>query len=283
MISFRELIKQRITDSKSVLCVGLDTVEDRIPPAIQEQANPQFYYNQKIIESTHDLVCCYKPNLAFYLVQGAQGVDTLRETIECAHSFGVPVILDAKFGDIGHTTEFYAKTVFETLQADAVTLNPYMGIDSIASFREYEEKGLFILCFTSNLSRSDVQMQKVLSPAVTQKEIPLYLHVAERIREWNTTGNVGAVVGATAPEELEEIREILGEEALILCPGVGAQGGDLEEILWAGEAFHGSLIVNVSRSILYASGDMDFAEAARREAEMFVEQTRTYFEQAKEN
>ncbi len=280
MASFHEQVKSRISDSKSVLCIGLDTIINRLPESIQNKPQPQLLFNQKIIDATHDLVCCYKPNLAFYLSEGPSGLETLQQTIEYSHSKDVPVILDAKFGDIGHTADYYAKTAFDYLNADAVTLNPYMGKESIVPFADSSEKTLFILCYTSNFSRIDIQMQK-LEHAIVPGE-PLYQTVAKKILEWNEKGNLGAVVGATAPEEMAEIRMKLGNTVPILCPGVGIQGGDLEEILWSGQAEYGSLIVNISRAILYASSADDFAEAARYETEMYVAQMRTFFEQAAE-
>jgi orotidine-5'-phosphate decarboxylase len=280
MIPFSEQVKERIEANRSVLCVGLDAAPQKIPACLQQEQDPQLVFNQAIIDATHDLVCCYKPNFAFYTVRGAAGMETLRQTIAYAHSYDVPVILDAKFGDIGHTAEFYAQTAFEVLQADSVTVNPYMGEDTIAPFRAYEDKGVIALCFTSNASRSDFQTRLVTDP--TGEDRTLYLVVAEKIAKWNTCGNMGAVVGATAPEELEAIRAILGPSVPILCPGIGAQGGDLEEILWAGAGQEKSLIVNVSRAILNASPDADYAEAARREARMFVEQIQAFFSRVNE-
>lgn len=279
MSLFQEWVKDRILETKSVLCLGLDTILNKIPETLQSDENPQLAFNRGMIDVTHDLVCCYKPNFAFYTAYGSQGFETLKSTIEYAHSYNIPVILDAKFGDIGHTAEYYAQTAFDVLQADAVTLNPYMGKDSIAPFQHYEDRSLFILCFTSNISRIDLQTQMVSGP---EREQPLYEHVARKIVEWNTNQTLGAVVGATAPEELAQIRQVLGEDMPVLCPGIGVQGGDLEEVLWAGRAERGSLIVNVSRAILYASAEEDFAEAARREAEMFVNQTENFFAQAVE-
>ena len=280
MPTFNERIEERTSSIQSVLCVGLDTTPDKTPDPLKGDANPQLAWNRAIVDATHDLACCYKPNLAFYLNRGSEGVDTLKETIEYAHQFDVPVILDAKFGDIGHTAEYYAKAAFETLNADSVTLNPYMGEESIAPFRKYEDRSCFILCLTSNVSRSD--FQTVSLPDEEMQEIPLYQRVAEKIREWNNANNLGAVVGATAPEDLAKIRETLGSDVPVLCPGVGAQGGDLEEVLWAGYTGPGSILINVSRAIINASQNEDFVEASRREATMFVNQIQTFLSQYRE-
>lgn len=281
MTTFRESICGRTQSIQSVLCVGLDTTPQNTPVVLRSEANPQLAWNRAIIEATQDMACCFKPNLAFYLNQGPGGIHTLGETIECAHQYDVPVILDAKFCDIGHTAEYYAYAAFETLNADAVTLNPYLGEESIVPFRNYKDRSCFILCLTSNVSRIDLQTLGI--PNNDMQEIPLYIKVAKKIREWDIHNNLGSVVGATAPEELSRVREILGEAIPVLCPGVGAQGGDLEEVLWAGYTGPGSLLINVSRAIINASPDSDFAEASRREACMYANQIRTFLEQYQEN
>lgn len=281
MAGFNENIRKRIEEIRSVLCVGLDPAPSKIPECLHASPDPQLAFNKAIIDATHDLACAYKPNFAFYTVRGSAGFDTLQKTVEYAHSYSIPVILDAKFGDIGHTAEFYAETAFQVLQADAVTVNPYMGEDTIAPFRCYQDRGVIALCFTSNSTRTDFQTRSLLDADPQGRY--LYQIVAEKIAKWNTEGNMGAVVGATAPEELADIRRILGPSIPILCPGIGAQGGDLEETLWAGSANEKSLMVNVSRAIIHASSEADFAEAARREAMMFVEQIRAFFIQAEED
>ncbi|MGC9329939.1 MAG: orotidine-5'-phosphate decarboxylase, partial [Candidatus Hinthialibacter sp.] len=232
MTSFVETIQERTQKIQSVLCVGLDTSLSKTPDVLQRDENPQLAWNRAIIDATHDLACCYKPNLAFYLIHGPNGIETLKETIRYAHSYNVPVILDAKFGDIGHTAQYYARSAFETLEADSVTLNPYMGEESIAPFRKFKNRCSFILCLTSNVSRLD--FQTLSTPYDELVETPLFHRVAKKIKEWNTNQNLAAVVGATAPEELSQVREFLDTDMPILCPGVGVQGGDLEEVLWAG-------------------------------------------------
>lgn len=275
---YQERIKERILSLQSVLCVGLDSVHGSLPESVAKSDTPQLDFNRRIIDATHDLVCCYKINFAFYAARGAGAIEEMRLSIGHARRLGVPVILDSKWGDIGHTAEAYAQAAFETFQADAVTVNPYMGEEAIAPFREYKDRGCYILCFTSNSSRKDFQTRLVESE-LDQSRQPLYLSVAEKTAKWNQYGNLGVVVGATAPEELAEVCGVLGEGASVLCPGVGAQGGDLEEVLFAGGARHGGLVINVSRAVIQASKEDDFAEAARREAQMLVDQSRAYFNQ----
>ncbi len=280
MVNFLEQVTTRIQAIESILCVGLDPAPEKVPAFLQSRPDPQWAWNQLIIDVTHDLACCYKPNLAFYLARGEAGWRTLRATIQYAEDHQVPVILDAKFGDIGHTAQYYARAAFEILNAGAVTLNPYLGEETIVPFRSYRDRVSFILCLTSNISRIDVQTRTVLRGKLP--EVPLYELVAQKAVEWNTEQNLGLVAGATAPEELERIRRIAGPTIPVLCPGVGVQGGDLEEALWAGYTGEGSLIINVSRAIGRASEGPDLGELARREAVMFVNQYRTFLAQYRE-
>lgn len=281
MNHFMQQLQAREAEAGSVICVGLDSVPSRLPACIQNESDPQFAFNQRIIDATCDLVSCYKPNLAFYLVRGADGIHTLKQTIEYAHKKNVPVILDAKFGDIGSTAAYYAKSVFDDMQADAVTINPYMGEESIEPFRAYKEKYSYVLCFTSNISRKDLQTKNVHDDEGV--EMPLYKLTAKHIVGWNQESNLGAVVGATAPEELADIRKTLGNAVSVLCPGLGAQGGDLEEAFWSGYSGPGSLMLNVSRSVIFASKENDFADAARHETEMLAQQIRVFLEQFEAN
>lgn len=273
---YNQTLSELIKDRQSVLCVGLDSVYEKLPACVKNEAAPQWIFNRAIIDATHDLVCSYKINYAFYAACGVKGIEAVKQSIHASHAYGIPVILDVKWGDIGHTAEYYAISAFDELEADAVTLNPYMGEDAIAPFRKYEERGSYILCFTSNSSRRDLQTKQVMNEQ-GDKTLPLYEVVAGKIRKWNTSGNLGAVVGATAPEQLENVRSILGPDASILCPGVGVQGGDLEEVLFAGGAENHNLVINVSRAIINASPGADFDEAARREAQMFADQSRNFF------
>jgi len=237
---FVDQLDQAAQKNKSLLCVGLDVDLSRIPPKFLNSDDPIFLFNQEIIKTTQDLVCAYKPNTAFYEMYGIYGISSLTKTIEFIHSLNLPVILDAKRGDVGHSSTAYAKAIFEVFKADATTVNPYLGHDSVEPFLNYHEKGIFVLCLTSNIGFKDFQ-------AVGEE--PLYISVARHVKEWNHYGNCGLVVGATKPEELKKIHELVGDMP-ILIPGVGAQGGDLEASVKYGGKHP---IINASRSILYAA------------------------------
>jgi orotidine-5'-phosphate decarboxylase len=240
--------------NRSMLCIGLDP-----DPALMPKAGVS-EFNKAIIDATTDLVCAYKPNLAFYEALGIEGLRILQETIE--HIPGhIPIIGDAKRGDIGNTAAAYAKSLFVTFGFDAATVNPYLGFDSIEPFTKYEDKGVFILCRTSNRGAVDFQD---LADAGGRT---LYEIVARKANEWNVYGNIGLVVGATYPQELEEIRQLCPEMPLLI-PGIGTQGGDLALAVNNGVDAHGEkAIINVSRQVLYASSKEDFAEAARYRAQ----------------
>lgn len=220
-------------------------------------------FTKSIIEATGDLVCAYKPNYAFYEAEGLLGLRALEATMKAVPS-DVPVILDAKRGDIGSTAAAYAKAAFEVWGADSITLNPYMGRDTIEPFLEYKDKGVFILTRTSNPGASDFEELQVTDAEGSR---PLYEHVTGRAVEWNTRGNIGLVVGATAPEEMRRVREI-ATDMPILIPGIGTQGGDLESAIRFGMNTKGlGAVVNSSRGIIFASKGPDFAEAARAAAD----------------
>ena len=239
--------------NRSLLCVGLDPDPSKMP------VRDVFEFNKAIIDATSDLVCCYKPNLAFYEAEGARGWDILKQTVECIPK-GIPVIADAKRGDIGNTAKAYARAIFDELSFDAVTVNPYLGFDAIESFLNYKDKGVFILCRTSNPGAMDFQNFADASGR------HLYETVAQKASEWNVHGNIGLVVGATYPEELRLIRQN-HPDMPILIPGVGAQGGDLATVLRYGVNSEGEkAIINSSRQIIYASRGKDFARAARHAA-----------------
>ncbi|MGB2697731.1 MAG: orotidine-5'-phosphate decarboxylase [Candidatus Zixiibacteriota bacterium] len=244
--------------NNSLLCVGLDTDIEKIPNFLLNENDPIFSFNKSIIDATSDLVCAYKPNLAFYESQGVKGWEALKKTCEHIPEH-IPVILDAKRGDIGNTSRMYAQAIFEDLKGDAVTVSPYLGEDSISPFLAYEDRCAFILCLTSNKGAEDFQLQEVNNK-------PLYEIVAEKILSWNEKGNCGLVVGATFPEQLKRIREIVGKLP-ILIPGVGAQKGDVEKTVRFGTDDQGNLaVINSSRGIIYASSGEDFADAARTKA-----------------
>ena len=245
----------------SLVCVGLDPEIERFPAAVRSEPSPIFHFNKAIIDATRDLVCAYKPQFAHYAAYEAE--DQLERTIEYIHKTcpDVPVILDAKRGDIGNTAERYAIETFERYGADGVTVNPYLGGDSLEPFLKYADRGVLILCRTSNPGARDLQDLKV-------GERALYQVVAElTAQRWNSRGNCLLVVGATAPRELAEVRAIVGDMPL-LVPGVGAQGGDVAQAVQAGQTRAGTgLLISSSRAILYASGGADFAAAARAACE----------------
>jgi orotidine-5'-phosphate decarboxylase len=256
-MTINESIKRIIDERNSLVCVGLDTDPGRIPAHIMVGDDPIFRFNKMIIDATADLVVAYKPNLAFYEALGIEGWKILKRTVDYIPE-GVLKIGDAKRGDIGSTAEKYATALFD-LGFDAVTVNPYLGWDSIAPFVKDEKRGVFILCLTSNPSSQDFQYLTVQGKTI-------YQIIAETAVRWNEKGNCGLVVGATHPRELESIREI-APDLPFLIPGIGAQGGDLEASVNAGTDEKGGMaIINSSRGILYSSSGSDFAEAARKQA-----------------
>lgn len=246
-------------DNKSMICLGLDLDVKRVPQVYNTSVKGLFDFTNRIIEATQDLVCAYKPNLAFYESLGSEGLSLLKLIVKRIPE-NIPIILDGKRGDISNTAAHYAQFMFEQLGGDWVTLNPYMGYDSMRPFLEYRNKGVFVLCLTSNPGSKDFQLLMVEGK-------PLYKIVAEKVSYWNKEDNCGLVVGATHPEQLDEIREI-AKDMPLLIPGVGAQGGALEKAVLSGtDNFKKTAVINVSRSVLYASTDNDFAEKSRQELE----------------
>jgi orotidine-5'-phosphate decarboxylase len=261
-MNFLEKLQAAARQNKSWLCVGLDSELSKIPTFVRERhgTHAVFEFNRAIIEATSDLVCAYKINLAFYEMLGPVGLEILSKTRELIPQ-EIPVIADAKRGDIENTARAYAKALFEYYRFDAATVNPLMGFDSIAPFLEYSEKCAFLLVRTSNPGARDFQELNCAGK-------PLYQHIAEKAYQWNTRQNVGVVVGATAPQELSLVRRIVGDEMPILVPGVGAQGGDLERAVKNSVNSRGELaIITASRSVLFASQERDFAQAARKAAQ----------------
>jgi len=252
-MKFTDKLLNASRKNKSWLCIGLDPDPELMPGMDVLQ------FNRAIIEATCDLVCAYKPNLAFYEALGTEGTAILEKTIK--HVPGdIAVIGDAKRGDIGNTARVYAKALFSILGFDAATVNPYLGYDSIEPFISCRDKGVFILCRTSNKGAADFQDLRT-------DGLPLYEAVAKKAREWNIHGNIGLVVGATYPEELKRVRSMCPDMPLLI-PGVGAQGGDLASAVGYGVDARGEkAIINVSRQILYASKEKNFALAARNVAE----------------
>jgi len=258
-MNFIEKLLNASRNNQSLLCIGLDPDAELMPDI------DVFQFNREIIDATSDLVCAYKPNLAFYEALGIKGLKAMEKTV--AHvPEGIPVIGDAKRGDIASSSKVYARALFETFGFDAVTVNPYLGYDSVAPFIDYADKGVFILCKTSNPGASDFQESLCIDPDSNKGTRPLFELVALKAREWNARGNVGLVVGATYSKQLRRIREICPDLALLI-PGVGTQGGDLAAAARYGvDASGEKAIINCSRQILYASRERDFALAARREA-----------------
>lgn len=253
-----ELIAQ-IRAKSSYLCVGLDTDMARLPAHLLREPDPVFAFNQQIIDATHDLCVAYKPNLAFYEAMGAKGWESLQKTMAYIPDTHF-TIADAKRGDIGNTSRLYAQAFFGELGFDAVTVAPYMGIDSVQPFLEFEGKWVILLALTSNAGSQDFQL--------TQQDggEPLFEKVMRRAQDWGSPANLMFVVGATHPEKFEEIRRIAPNHFL-LVPGVGAQGGDLEQLTRFGANEDVGLLVNSSRGILYAGSGADFAEKARASAQ----------------
>ena len=248
----------------SLLCVGLDPDPAKFPDHLQGRPDAILEFCKAIVDATADLVCCFKPQIAYFAAHRAEDqLEALIQHIHAAHP-DTPVILDAKRGDIGSTAEQYAIEAFERFKADAITVNPYMGRDSVDPYLAYPDKGVILLCRTSNPGGSDLQFLEVETPHGRMK---LYEHVARTVAEdWNASGNCGLVVGATFPAEIARVRELTGDMPL-LVPGIGAQGGDIAATLAAGRTANGTgLMINSSRAILYAGKGEDFAETARKVA-----------------
>lgn len=270
-MTFTEKLQAAARRNQSWLCLGLDSEFPKLPPLLRERHGLQavWQFNRAIIEATSDLVCAYKPNLAFYEMLGPTGLEVLHRTRELIPK-EIPLIADAKRGDIPNTARAYAQALFDYYQFDAITVNPLMGKDSVAPFLEYSEKCAFVLVRTSNPGAEDFQNLECGGK-------PLYQRLAERAREWNTNKNVGVVVGATAPHELSIVRQIIGDEMPILVPGVGAQQGDLERAVKNSVNSHGELaIITVSRSVIFASSGEDFAQAARHTARALRDRINQY-------
>ncbi len=277
MASFVEKLRSAQVTNNSWVCVGLDPVLERMPGPMLKYDDPFLPYLKAIVDATADLVCAFKPNLGFYLALGAAGVIALERIIAYIPS-GIPVILDGKCNDIGHTAQAYAQGTLDALGADAVTVNPYLGQDGVAPFVRHADKAAFILARTSNPSARDFQDLRVCGspdPArPSSGDVVLYKVVAQRAVEWNERfpGTCGLVVGATYPQELAEVRA-LAAELPFLIPGIGAQGGNLDAAVRYGRTRQGiGPIINTSRGVLYASAGDDFADAARGAADELRQQ-----------
>lgn len=258
-----EMLRAKWAEGKFV-CVGLDSEFEKVP----KLADGVVGFNKEIIKRTRDLVCAYKPNIAFYADRGSIGLNELATTVTYikVSAPDIPIILDCKRADIGNTNRGYVKEAFDIFGADAVTVNPYFGSEALQPFLERAEKGIIVLCRTSNKGAAEFQNLQAESEFGS---MPLYQVVAHGVaKKWNKSGNCALVVGATAPEELANVRKIVGDGFPILIPGIGKQGGDLEKTVNAGkDSKSQGMIINSSSGIIFASSGDDFAEAARRETE----------------
>lgn len=259
-MSFTQKLANAWESSNSLLCVGLDPDWQRLPEHIKHEPEPIFEFCKRIIDVSHDLVCAFKPQIAYFAALEAE--DQLLKTLNyLSESYPhIPIILDSKRGDIGSTASMYAKEAFQRYGADAVTVNPYMGKDSAQPFLDYKDKGVVFLCRTSNEGAKDLQDLEV-------DGVPIYQKVALMIsQDWNQNNNSCLVVGATWPEQMQRLREISGDIPF-LVPGVGAQGGDVQALVEAGQTNNGTgLIINSSRAVLYADSSTGFEMAARKVA-----------------
>jgi orotidine-5'-phosphate decarboxylase len=270
--SFNQQLQLAWASQGSMLCVGFDPDPKRLPPSLQGKPEGIFEFCREIADATADLVCAFKPQFAYFASQRAEAqLEKLIKHLKDKYP-NIPVILDSKRGDIGSTADHYALEAFERYGADAVTVNPYMGFDTIEPYLKHAGKGVIVLCRTSNPGGSDLQFLNVNSGE------PLYLHVAKLAsQKWNSSGQISLVVGATFPEEIARVRAIVGDMPLLI-PGIGAQGGDIDSTVKAGcitGAPGTGMIINSSRAILYASSGSDFAKAARAVAQSTRDALRT--------
>lgn len=258
---FYDLLVARVASADSLLCIGLDPVVEKLPQGFAHDADGVTAYLKELIAATSDLASCYKPNLPFYLSLGDDGLRVLR-AVRDAIPANIPLLLDCKVNDLGDTAKAWARMAFDYLEVDGVVVNPYMGEDALAPYFAYSDKGVIVLCKTSNPGSGDLQ------DLVLESGDPLYMHIASSTRRWQEAypAEIGMVVGATYPDQLARIRATC-PKAIILLPGLGAQGGDVQASVSAGvDTDGGALLCASSRSIMYASNGPDFAEAARVEA-----------------
>jgi len=281
----RQQLVAQITQKRSYLCVGLDTDITKIPPHLLSQPEAVFTFNKAIIDATKDLCVAYKINTAFYEASGVKGWEGLEKTVNYIGN-GHFKIADAKRGDIGNTSSQYAKAFFETMPFDAITVAPYMGEDSVRPFLAYEGKWAIVLGLTSNTGAVDFELKKVVievdeleDEVHIKKHLASYLYqtVLKKVAEWGTTGNLMFVIGATQADEFIAIRKLTPGH-FYLVPGVGTQGGSLKEISEKAMIQDCGLLVNVSRAIIFASGEKDFAEKARTVAEKYQREMELYLE-----
>lgn len=269
----REDLYYHIRKKKSFLCIGLDTDIAKIPMHLLDLHDPVYEFNKEIIRATHDLCVAYKPNIAFYEARGSESWLSLEKTMSEIPA-GIFKIADAKRGDIGNTTQMYARAFFDQMDFDAITVSPYMGEDSVKPYFDYKNRWVVILAVTSNLSAFDFQFLPI-----AESSEKLFEKVITTSSHWGNSDNTMYVIGATKANVLEKIRELIPDNFL-LVPGVGAQGGNLEEVAKYGFNDHCGLLVNSSRSIIYASNDENFAEAAREEALKIQKEMKMLLERA---
>lgn len=258
-MTFKDKLSKSVKKNRSLLCVGLDPDSERIPDSISGE-DRQFEFLKAIVNATSDLVCAFKPNSAFFEAEGANGIEQLKKVCDYINSKHpeIPIILDAKRADIGNTNVGYVQYAFDYLEVDAITVSPYLGSQTLEPFLSRADKGIIVLCRTSNPGADEFQDLLVDGE-------PLYKIVAKTVKDkWNTNKNCLLVVGATYPKELAEVRAIVGDDINLLVPGLGAQGGEAEASIKAGmNSRKEGMIVNSSRSIIFASGGSNFADSAR--------------------
>lgn len=269
-MNFQQKLDHIIKRNNSLLCIGLDTEVEKLPKHLLNLSDPIFEFNKAIIDQTSDLVCAYKPNIAFYEAYGIEGLKSLKKTIEYLKTSypEIPIILDAKRGDIGNTAKMYAKAVFEYWDADAVTVYPYLGFDAVQPFLEYKNKCTIVLIKTSNPDSKVLQDQKVNGE-------PFYIKVAKEVKKWKYE-NLGLFVGATYPEDLGKVRNLFSDSP-ILTAGIGAQGAQTKKAVTSGiDKLGGNLICNNSREIIYAGSDKDFAKKSAQMAQEIKDTINNY-------
>lgn len=269
-MNFQQKLENITKKNNSCVCVGLDSNFNRIPEFVKRNRSVSeaiLYFNQQIIDATYDLVCAYKPNIAFYEAEGVDGLKALKKTVAYIKKKNpdIIVIADAKRADIGSTNLGYVKAIFDYFKFDALTVHPYLGKEALEPFLERKGKGIIVLCRTSNPGGGEFQD---LIVDYKGKQLPLYKVIAHQVvNEWNKNKNCALVVGATYPNELAEVRKIAGDMPFLI-PGIGAQGGDVEKTIKAGKNSQGrGMIINSSRGIIFASSGKDFAQAARGKTE----------------
>lgn len=272
-MDFKSKLAKSWVKSGSLLCVGLDPDISKMPKSLANRPEPLFNFNRTIIDATADLVCVYKPNSAFYEAAGEAGIKQLKKTCDylIQNYPHIPILLDYKRGDIGNTNNYYAQFAFDYLNVDAITIQPYQGKEANESYLTYKDKGIIVLCRTSNPGSGEFQNLEVNGEK-------LYMFVAKKVmNEWNENKNCALVIGSPYPQELATVRKELGDSVLFLIPGVGTQGGSIEATVKAGVNKAGNgVIINSSREILYASHSDNFAKAARKKAVMLKDEINRY-------